>query len=262
MSNERRTFEETFRSPLSSCWRKLRMGSGELLLHDDGLRLLLPGAQRTRYSDAQIDDYGGRLPPARFRWQPPLRMTIESRASGPLAGTAGFGFWNNPVATAGGLPSLPAAIWFFFAAPPTDMPFAMGVPGHGYKAACIDATQRSALAWVSLAPAVVLLNNLPAFKRRVWPRVQRALSISEAMITPATPQWRTYVLEWRHDGALFTVDGETVLKTDRAPRGPLGFIAWIDNQWAVVTPQGRFRWGLRDTAEQWLDLRHITIEPL
>ncbi|HEU5012729.1 MAG TPA: hypothetical protein VFT66_09310 [Roseiflexaceae bacterium] len=260
MSNINLVFPERFQPLFSSDWRRLRIGSGELLLHHGGLRLLLPGAHHTRYSDAQIDDYGAHFPPTRFRWQPPLRMTVEARASGALVGTAGFGFWNNPLATAGGLPALPAAIWFFFAAPPSDMPLAMGVPGHGYKAACIDATRPSALAWAPVAPAVMLLNNLPAFKRRVWPRAQRALSISEAMITPATQRWRTYTLEWRHDGARFSVDGETVLETDRAPRGPLGFIAWIDNQWAVVTPQGRLGWGLSDARAQWLDLRRIDIE--
>jgi hypothetical protein len=48
-----------------------------------------------------------------------------------------------------------------------------------------------------------------------------------------------------------------------APDGPLGFIAWIDNQYAVVTPQGRFGHGLLPLDEpQWLALSQVTMEPI
>jgi hypothetical protein len=69
-------------------------------------------------------------------------------------------------------------------------------------------------------------------------------------------------LEWRERWARFEVDGATVLETDRPPRGPLGFVAWIDNQWARVTPQGHFGWGLLDAGMQWLDLGRLQIETL
>jgi hypothetical protein len=75
--------------------------------------------------------------------------------------------------------------------------------------------------------------------------------------------WHDYRLEWRSDGARFMVDGAIVLETDRSPRGPLGFIAWIDNQYAIATPRGRLGWGLVDIQHpQWLDLAHVAIEPL
>ena len=48
----------------------------------------------------------------------------------------------------------------------------------------------------------------------------------------------------------------------RAPRGPLGFVAWVDNQWAVATPRGRFGWGLLASSEQWLDLGVVQIEAM
>jgi hypothetical protein len=52
------------------------------------------------------------------------------------------------------------------------------------------------------------------------------------------------------------------METERPPRGPLGFVAWVDSQWAIVTPHGRLGWGLLDVATpQWLDLAHIRIEP-
>ena len=243
-------------------WRRTRIGGGQLIVGADGLRLGLASARHDRYADAQIDDYAG-LARRRFPWRPPLRLTLRARASGPLAGTAGFGFWNNPLAPlrAGG-PALPSAIWFFHASPPSDMPLAHGVPGQGWKAACIDATQPAALAWAPLALPVLLLNRLPAFYARTWPRVQRALRIAEAPIAALDDRWSEYTLEWHERWARFDVDGATVLQTDSPPRGPLGFVAWLDNQWAVVTPQGHFGWGLLDAGAQWLDLALLRIEML
>jgi hypothetical protein len=263
------TIEETFRPRPSARWRRTEVGGGRLIVVEGGLRLALAGAQRGQYADAMIDDYGRSsarpyvLPRRGFPWRPPLRLTVRARASGLLLGTAGFGFWNNPLAPlADGPPALPAAIWFFHASPPSDLPLAMGVPGHGWKAACIDATRPAALAWAPLAPPVLLLNRRPWLARRIWPRVQRALRIAEAPIPAPDAAWRTYTLEWRAGYARFDVDGATVLETDRPPRGPLGFVAWVDNLWAVATPRGRFGWGLLDAEAQWMDLGLLRIEAL
>jgi hypothetical protein len=244
----------------SKPWRRVQVGGGRLIVTEDGLRLALAGVRRERYADAMVNDY---LEAARRRypWRPPLRMTVRARASGPLLGTAGFGFWNNPLQPlAYGGVTLPAAIWFFHASPPSSMPLAEDVPGYGWKAACIDATQPAALAWAPFAPPVLLLNNIAALRHRIWPCVQRALRISEAPIETPDTTWRTYTLEWRAESATFAVDGERVLETDRPPRGPLGFVAWLDNQWAIVTPWGRFGAGLLDTPMQWLDLGMLRIQ--
>ncbi|GAB4212737.1 MAG: hypothetical protein OHK0022_48970 [Roseiflexaceae bacterium] len=240
-------------------WRRLRTGGGALALSGDGLRLWLPGARRQIYADAQIDDYSG-LPRRSYPWRPPLRMRVRARASGPLLGTAGFGFWNNPLAPLGGWPALPAALWFFHASPPSDMPLALGVPGRGWKVAAIDTTTPEAFACAPLALPVALANNIPALERRIWPPIQRALRISEAPITPLAGTWREHTLEWYLDGARFLLDGVVVHECERVPAGPLGFVAWLDNQWAIVTPRGRFGWGLLDTPEQWLELGEIVIE--
>lgn len=252
--------EDSFRPRLSPRWQRLQAGGGHLVVTGDGLRMLVSGARRDRYADAQIDDYAG-LPRRHFPWRPPLRLTVRARASGPLAGTAGFGFWNNCFSPLVERPALPAAIWFFHASRPSDLPLAMDVPGHGWKAACIDATRPAALAWAPLAPLVVPLNHVPPFYRRVWPAVQRSLAIAEAPIPAIGPAWRTYTLEWHERGARFAVDGAVALETDRAPGGPLGFVAWIDNQWAAATPWGRFGWGLLAVAgTQWMDLGFVRVE--
>jgi hypothetical protein len=253
--------EDTFRPRPLGRWHATQVGGGRLVVHPDGLRLLTAGARRGAYADAQIDDYAGRAR-RRFDWRPPLRLTVRARASGPLAGTAGFGFWNNPFSPLGGAPALPSAIWFFLASPPSEMPLAQGVPGHGWKAACIDATRPAALAWAPLALPVLALNHAPALYQRIWPHVQRGLRVAEAPIAPLGQQWREYAIEWRVESARFLIDGRSVLETDRPPRGPLGFVAWVDNQWMVATPRGRFGWGLLDAEAQWLDLALLRVERL
>src|SRR5215212_2794725 len=96
-------FEDNFRPRLSSRWHMTQTGGGRLVLGERGLRLTLAGAQATRYADAQIDDYGG-LARRAFPWRPPLCLVVRARASGPITGTAGFGFWNNPFSPLGGTP--------------------------------------------------------------------------------------------------------------------------------------------------------------
>jgi len=253
--------KDTFHPRLLDRWRRTQVGGGQLVLLDAGLRLLVAGAQQDAYSDAQIDDYAG-LKRRHFPWRPPLRMTVRARASGALAGTAGFGFWNNPFSPLGGTPALPSALWFFFGSPPSDLPLALGVPGHGWKAASIDATRPAALAWAPLTLPVLLANRVPALYRRIWPRVQRSLRVAEAAIPALEMHWHEYVIEWRMGGARFLIDGALVLETDRPPRGPLGFVAWVDNQWMVATPRGSFGWGLLPAEAQWLDLAQVQIAAL
>jgi hypothetical protein len=259
-------------------------GEGRVEATADGARLILPPASSTAYSDAQLDDYAG-LSRRNFPHRPPLRLALRARfshdtssdhSSSPrswredrpvtrhtLTGTAGFGFWNNPVGPQSKIPALPQAIWFFYASPPSNMALASGVPGCGWKAAGMDAGRASALTWAPVAPFVMLACRSPRLYRAIWPRVQRALAIAERPIAFRNgdmTDWHTYELEWRRGGARWRVDGETILETDRSPRGPLGFVAWIDNQYAVVTPQGKFKFGLRDAPfEQRLEIAEVDL---
>lgn len=250
---------EQFRTRLGQRWCVTQVGGGQIVLGEEGLRLALSGTQPTRYADAQLDDYAG-MARRHFPWRPPLRFTVRARASGPLLGTAGFGFWNNPFSPLGGWPALPAALWFFHAAPPSNMPLALGVPGHGWRAASIDTTTARALRWAPLALPVALANRVGPLQRRIWPRVQHDLCLAEAPIAAPARAWRNYVIEWRRDGARFSIDGSTVLEIARVPQGPLGMVLWVDNQWMVATPRGRFGWGVSATPTQWLDIAQLTVE--
>ena len=57
------------------------------------------------------------------------------------------------------------------------------------------------------------------------------------------------------------MDGMVIHEAPTAPGGPLGFVAWIDNQYAIVTPQGHFGFGVVPLAHpQTLRLDEVKIE--
>ncbi len=262
----RASISDTFESgDLCSHWTAWTVGAGSLDHAPGLLRCHLDDATARQYSDAQISDYHADR--RTFAWTPPLRMSVRAWASHPtpsLKGTAGFGFWNEPFTPLGrGLPRLPRAVWFFFGSPPNNMALVQGVPGWGWKAATLDATRLPFLLLAPLAPIGFALMRFPALYRCLWPVGQWALGASEALLPVDLGEPHTYTLDWLTDSVVFQVDGELVHTSPYAPGGPLGFIAWMDNQYAVVTPQGRFRFGLVAVGgPQWLALDRVEIQPL
>ena len=234
-------------------------GSGRIDVHETVTRLSLPSATQRFYSNAQLDDRTVQ-PDGALVHRPPLRLSLQARfSSESLLGTAGFGFWNLPALSPYNI--LPRAIWFFYASPPSRMDLALGVAGHGWKAATIDATRPQALAMAPLALPVMLLNRSQHLYRRIWPFVQRNLSIAEKLLPEdLLLDWHTYTIEWGVDEAQFSVDSQIVLRTRRPPRGPMCFVAWIDNRLAVVTPTGLIRFGLFDVIQpQWLEIENLLL---
>lgn len=219
------------------------------------------------YADAQLDDYGlasGLGRNGRFRWRPGVTLQLQARFSHgaeALLGTAGFGFWNAPFGDPTlRRPALPQAVWFFFASAPSDLPLAETGPGRGWFAATLDAGRKTAVPLAPLAPIILLFNRLPSLEKRLWPLVRRRLAISFAPIPAAMTEWHNYELNWRPDGCTFRIDGQTLLETAHSPRGPLGFVCWLDNQTMVATKNGRFRSGLLPTpAAQWMRVRGLTL---
>ncbi len=228
-----------------SHWRMTTIGAASAAPQDARLALTVNPTPEADYSDAQIADYTSRHD---FHWKPPLRLTVTARMDRPadaVRGTAGFGFWNHPFVPGQRGFRLPQAVWFFFSSPPSNMRLAAGVPGPGWKAATIDASRLAFWLLLPAAPPGLLLMRIPALYRWLWPVGQWALGVSEMPLDPhLLAEDHTYTLDWRRDGAVFGMDGEKVHETPFAPRGPLGFIAWIDNQYAIVTPQGHFGFGL------------------
>ncbi len=261
---ETQTVYEDFSAEPGPGWHRYVVDAGRLEPTGSTLRFVIAHATSHRYSNAQIDDYQG-LPRRRFPWRPPLRLTVRARFSHPagqLQGTAGFGFWNDPFLMTGvRMPSLPRALWFFYASPPSNMKLDLHTPGHGWKAATIDALRPTALLLAPFAPLAVLLMNLRPLYRVLWLPIQQALNVQEAVVGVEMTEWHTYIVEWGTERARFSVDGEPLLEDAPSPRGPLGFVMWLDNQYMMVTPQGRLGWGLLDVpGRQWMEVDRLALE--
>jgi len=246
-------------------WKRHIVASGTLEATGSTLLFLNNGSSSHDYTNAQIDDYQG-LPRGSFPWHPPLKMTVRVRFShgpGELLGTAGFGFWNDPFMMTGRrVPTLPRVVWFFYASPSSNMKLDLDTPGQGWKAATLDARRLPFLLLAPTAPIAVPLMNLRPLYRRLWPVAQRAMGVSEAALETPMTEWHTYAIEWQKDRSRFSVDSELVLESQSSPDGPLGFVMWLDNQYAVVTPWGRFGYGLLESAErQWMEVDELHIQP-
>lgn len=237
----------------------VEQGTGQVLRNIDGVRLLRPRTTDREYSNAGIAG-----PTNRAGWSPPLTLVVRARFSHPidqLYGTAGFGFWNEALGPNIRRIRPPRLAWFLAASPPYDVPLAMGVPGHGLKAAVLNAGRAAFFALLPAAPIGFLLMRWPALHHRLWPLAQSALGVEEASLGWLDPtEYHTYALEWGPRRVCFSVDGEVVLTTRSGPAGPLQFVAWIDNAYAIATPRGRFDLGiLADADDRWLDLSELRI---
>src|SRR5262249_21888878 len=150
-----------------------------------------------------------------------------------------------------------------FGSPPSNMAFARGVPGYGWKVGTLDTSRASFLALAPTAPVGFLLMRIPALYRLLWPIAQQAMGVSEKLVPVSLTEPHTYRLDWLEKSVSFYVDDELLMHTSNSPRGPLGFVTWIDNQYAVVTPQGNIQIGLIAVPRaQWLALDNLTIEPI
>ena len=249
-------------TPPLNPWHVAEHGGGRVQQCGAEIRLTLPPLSAARYHNAQISDY--RAPARDFVNAPPLRLELRARANGEIRGTAGFGFWNHAFVPGERGFRLPQALWFFFGGAANDIALAQGVAGRGWKAATFDARNWRFLALLPLSPIGFLLMRLPSLYHALWPLGQSAIGVNEAALDMTLLEaFHTYSIEWRQDGAIFTIDGDIVLRAPKVPRRRLGFIAWIDNQYAIVTPQGRFGHGTLDIAnEVSLRLEDIAITPL
>lgn len=241
--------------------RVLEQGSGQVI-QGEKTRLLRAHATQQQYSNAQLDDYGQ----GKFPYCAPLRLTLRAQFSHGMAqlkGTAGFGFWNAPFAPGSRRLRFPKTAWFFFGSPPLNLPFALGVAGHGFKAATMDATHPLFFALLPTAPLGFLIMRVPFLYRRLWRIGQHAIRASEASLNLDLTQIHYYCLDWLRDRVVFWVDDQIVHTSRYSPSGRMGFVAWIDNQYAIATPRGNFGWGLLEEAEpQWLEIEGLEIVPL
>jgi hypothetical protein len=116
---------------------------------------------------------------------------------------------------------------------------------------------------IPLAPFALALNNVPRVQRTLWPFIRERLGISYKALAGDYTEWHSYSLRWTRGGCEFFVDSKRIMKTAYTPRGPLGFVCWLDNQYLVARPTGRFRWGTLAVAhDQSLEVADIRISEI
>jgi len=265
---------DDFTQSINQYWTRTGIGGGKLRIVDSALRMEFPSAQSEQYVDAQIDDYS-RLARSAFPWRPPLRMEVRARSSLPAAvanstveiarilrGTAGFGFWNYPFSLRGDILMLPESIWFFYASPPSNMALVPDVPGWGWKAQVVHSMRFSALPATIPTALTVAWARMTGTTQPAARWVQKLSGAHEALLPVEMDSWHTYSLEWHYTRARFWVDDILVLIVPEPPTRPLGFVAWLDNQYAVATPRGTIRFGFVASGPQWFEIDSVRIEHL
>jgi hypothetical protein len=237
------------------------LGDGQVERDGERLRLTVPPNTGRVYADAQIENYLGRRR-GRFPDTAPMQVTVRARASTDRpVGTLGFGFWNDPFSLSGGVLASPNVLWFFYASPPSDMALVDGVPGRGWKAATLNTGRLPTLVLAPAALAAVALTRVPGLGRPVMSAARWAVQAHEALLDAALlTAWHEYAIDWQPDLAVFSVDGVEQLRAPHPPRGPLGFVLWIDNQYAIASREGRFGFGLCEVKEaQWLEVEGLRL---
>ena len=211
--------------------------------------LEVPAGPEGGYRLAQLDDYSD-LRRVIFPWNPAVNLSLRAKASHrDIPGTWGFGLWNDPFSLSLGFgggtrrwPVLPNAAWFFFASTPNYLSLRDDLPAQGNLAATFHSPQWPAQLLVLGAPAMPLLLWSPGARliRRLGRRLVHQ-DVVEMGIDPTV--WHSYVLQWQKDSVCFQVDGDVMLETPVSPKGPLGLVIWVDNQYAALPPSGRLSYG-------------------
>ena len=246
-------------------WTRYTVGRAGIEPCPHALRLLTEDAHDGVLADAQIDDYHGRsredLP-----WRPPLRLEVRARWSRPqfeLRGTTGFGFWNDPVDAAGRFVAAPSCLWFFHASAPSRLRLRDGARREGFVAGAM----RGGRVPRPLLRAGTLALRLPVLGRLATRIGERRVGGGDVLLPDDLDltAWHDFRLDWTEAGASFAVDGTVVaaFESDETPTGPLGFVAWIDNNWACLEATRRYHPGrLAAPGCQSLELARVSITSL
>jgi hypothetical protein len=234
---------------------------------ETGWHLEIPAGPADTYRLAQLDDYAA-LPRQRFPLRPPATLSLRARVSASaLPGTWGFGFWNDPFTVSLGLqgmarrlPVLPNAVWFFHASAENHLSFHDHLPGSGFLAQTFRAPKIPSLL---LAPGMLALPAL--FSRTLAclllrPVLGTLIREDSLRLDVDESQWHEYRLEWRANGVRFSVDDVRAFESVVSPRGPLGLVIWLDNQYAAFSPDGKIGAGALPTpAAGWLEIERFSV---
>ena len=243
-----------------------------------GWQLSIPSGKADHYRFAQLDDYtqvSWRLFPHRFGLSPSTSVSTGSTqrlrtslsllartSTKSIAGTWGFGLWNDPFGLSLGfggnpfrLPALPNAVWFFSASEENYLSFSEGrthrsAPTHGFMAQ----TFRSPNFHPLLIPAGLALPFSRKATRRLLGKIIGEDGIA---LSVDVSQWHRYSLTWEEKRVSLEVDEVQVFESPVSPNPPLGLVIWIDNQYAAFTPEGKIAMGVLQNEEAWLEITDL-----
>jgi hypothetical protein len=244
----------------------------------NGWRMDIPAGDASVYRIAQLDDYA-HLPRGRFPSRPPLTLSLRARvSSNSIAGTWGFGLWNDPFGLSLGfggnpfrLPALPNALWFFHASEENWLSFQSGQGRTRKSAPTNEAAGNGFLVQAFRSPNIpfplLALAGIPAFpflatrKTRKWLRglASRVISEDGIRLSVNQTQWHAYRLEWSPTRSTFWVDEALVFESRVSPRPPLGVVIWIDNQFAKFTPEREIGFGVLEGEAEWLEIENLVL---
>jgi hypothetical protein len=243
-------------------------------------RLSIPSGVSDSYRLAQLDDYT-KTPRGRFHHRVPLSpstslrtsLSLSARASSDaIAGTWGFGLWNDPFGLSLGfggsplrLPALPNAVWFFGASKENYLSFKNTI-GQGDPASTNPANGFLAQTFRSpkFHPWLILAGLALPFSRKLTRRsLSRVIEEDGVVLSVDPTQWHRYRLDWSLKRVTFEVDEVLVFESPVSPNPLLGLVIWIDNQYAAFTPEGKIRFGvLANTEPAWLEVKEIDLKSL
>ncbi len=181
-------------------------------------------------------------------------------------GTWGFGLWNDPFSISLGLrgspsrlPTLPNACWFFHASAENHLSFQNHLPGNGFLAQTFASPVIPALL---LAPAAI---TLPFLGIRTVARALRHIAgnlIREdaTHLSVDYTQWHEYQLGWHPKRVEWAIDGIPVYESPVSPKGPLGIVIWVDNQYMSWQPDGSLQAGNLAGATASMEIQEIILE--
>ncbi len=224
----------------------------------NGWRLGTQQGDSRTYRDAQLEDYS-QLPRREFPHRT-LSLGLRAKASSSsIAGTWGFGLWNDPFGLSLGfggnpfrLPALPNAVWFFSASPPNHLSFRDDKPAQGLLAQTFRSPR--------FHPLLLLAGLTLPFSRKTTRKIlSKVIDEDGVALSVDVTQWHGYRLEWKPRHVLFYVDDALVLESSVSPNPPLGVIIWIDNEYAAFTPEGKIVYGLLEGGDEWLEVEDIVI---
>ncbi|MHB8134869.1 MAG: hypothetical protein ACYDH1_11675 [Anaerolineaceae bacterium] len=218
------------------------------------------------YRWAQMDDYH-KVSRTKFPWQSPLKISLQARCSiQEHAGTWGFGLWNDPFSASLGLggmarrlPALPNCAWFFYASHPNHLEIHDRYPANGFLAATFQSPRIPTLFLLPAFLGLPLL-VLPYFAKQFRKRLRPIIKQDAVKIPIDLTQWHSYQIDWSGQTVNFMIDETQVLSTNITPKGRLGLVIWIDNQYAAFPLDGKIRFGtLSQETESTLEIKGLEI---